>query len=103
MPREPVTFNYDAPMIARLEPARLPLQGAGAKSFVTICGANFGHRELVGDLKVSLQVDIATHCDTLQHTAPHCNTLQHTATHRNTPQHTVTHCNILGITNWSGI
>jgi len=27
---------------------------------------------------------IATHCNTLQHTAIHCNTLQHTATHCNT-------------------
>ena len=27
--------------------------------------------------------------------ATHCNTLQHTATHRNTPQHTATHCNTL--------
>ena len=25
--------------------------------------------------------DIATHCNTLQHTATHCNTLQHTATY----------------------
>ena len=31
---------------------------------------------------------IATHCNTLQHTATHCNTLQHTATHCNTLQHT---------------
>ena len=28
--------------------------------------------------------NIATHCNTLQHTATHCNTLQHTATHCNT-------------------
>jgi len=35
----------------------------------------------------------ATHCNTLQHTAPHCTTLQHTATRSNTQQHTATHCN----------
>jgi len=34
---------------------------------------------------------MATHCNTLQHTATHCNTLQHTATHCNTLQHTATH------------
>jgi len=36
--------------------------------------------------------------NTLQHTATHCNTLQHTATHRNKLQHTATHrktCNTL--------
>jgi len=38
---------------------------------------------------------IATHCNTLQHTASHCITLQHTATHCNTLQHTATHCNTL--------
>ena len=38
---------------------------------------------------------IATHCNTLQHTATHCNTLQHTVTHCNTLQHTATHCNTL--------
>ena len=36
-------------------------------------------------------VTLATHCNTLQHTATHCNTLQHTATHCNTLQHTATH------------
>jgi len=35
--------------------------------------------------------DIATHCNTLQHTATHCNTLQHTATHCNTLQHCMQH------------
>ena len=38
-------------------------------------------------------VDVATHCNTLQHTATHCNKLQHTATHCNTLQHTATRCN----------
>ena len=40
---------------------------------------------------------LATHCNTLQHTATHCNTLQHTATHCNTLQHnaTHTHCSTL--------
>ena len=31
---------------------------------------------------------IATHCNTLQHTASQCNTLQHTASHCTTLQHT---------------
>jgi len=35
----------------------------------------------------------ATQCNTVQHTAAHYNTLQHTATHCNTLQHTATHCN----------
>jgi len=39
--------------------------------------------------------NIATHCNTLQHTATHCNTLQRTATHCNTLQRTATHCNTL--------
>ena len=34
--------------------------------------------------------NVATHCNTLQHTAAHCNTLQHTASHCNTLQHTAT-------------
>ena len=42
---------------------------------------------------------VATHCNTLQHTATHCNTLQHTATHCMTTlvqTHCCsTHCNIL--------
>jgi len=38
---------------------------------------------------------LATHCNTLQHTATHCTTLQHIATHCNTLEHTATHCNIL--------
>jgi len=46
---------------------------------------------------------MATHCNTLQHTATYtthfcilsCSTLQHTATHYNTLQHTATHCNTL--------
>jgi len=38
-----------------------------------------------------LRFAIATHCNTLQHTATHCNTLQHTATHCNTLQHTEKH------------
>ena len=42
-----------------------------------------------------IQVDSATHCNTLQHTAAHCSTLQHTTTHCNTLQHTATHCNTL--------
>jgi len=42
-----------------------------------------------------LHKTLATHCNTLQHTATHCNTLQHTATHCNTLQHTATHCNTL--------
>ena len=33
-----------------------------------------------------LNSQLATHCNTLQHTATHCNTLQHTATHCNTLQ-----------------
>jgi len=37
----------------------------------------------------------ATHCNTLQHTAPHCITLHRTATHCNTLQHSATHCNTL--------
>jgi len=37
----------------------------------------------------------ATHCTTLQHTAPHYTKLPHTATHCNTLQHTATHCNTL--------
>ena len=40
----------------------------------------------------------ATHCNTLQHTATHCNTLQHSATHCNTLQHSATHCNTLQYT-----
>ena len=40
----------------------------------------------------NLELWIATHCNTLQHTATHCNALQHTATHCNTLQHTATHC-----------
>jgi len=36
---------------------------------------------------------LATHCNTLQHTATHCNTLQHTVTYCNTLPHIVTHCN----------
>ena len=41
--------------------------------------------------------DIATHCNTLQHTATHSTgaCLQHTAAHCNTLQHTATHCNTL--------
>ena len=35
---------------------------------------------------------VATHYNTLQHTAAHCSTLQHTATHCNTLQHTTTRC-----------
>jgi len=43
-----------------------------------------------------LRVRLATHCNTLQHTATHCESvLQHTATHCNTLQHTATHCNTL--------
>jgi len=48
---------------------------------------------------------IATHCNTLQHTATYCNkqhlgdmcitVLQHTTTHYNILQHTATYCNIL--------
>jgi len=34
-------------------------------------------------------VDVATHCNTLQHTATHYNTLQHTAVHTDT--HTLQH------------
>jgi len=48
------------------------------------------------------ELNIATHCSTLQHTATHCNTLQHTAIHCSTLQHicnalqhTATHCNTL--------
>ena len=37
----------------------------------------------------------ATYCNTLQHTATHYNTLQHSATPCNTLQHTATHCNTL--------
>jgi len=35
--------------------------------------------------------DIATHCNTLPHTATHCNTLQHTAERCSTLQHTTTY------------
>ena len=72
--------------------------------------------------RVYISSPIATHCNTLQHTATHCNTLQHrmhdmircvwhwraaatylhncntlqhTATHCNALQHTATHCNTL--------
>ena len=38
---------------------------------------------------------LASHCNTLQHTATYCNTLQHTATHYNTLQHSATHYNTL--------
>ena len=37
-----------------------------------------------------MSITIATHCNTLQHTATHCKTLQHTATHCNTLHHTAT-------------
>ena len=40
------------------------------------------------------RVCVATHCNTLQHTATHCK-LQHTAKHCNALQHTATHCNTL--------
>jgi len=36
---------------------------------------------------------IATHCNTLNHTATHCNTLHHTAPHCTTLQHTATQVN----------
>ena len=50
-----------------------------------------GHIATHGD---SLQhTATATHCHTLQQTATHCHTLRHTATHCNTLQHTATHCN----------
>jgi len=42
-----------------------------------------------------LKVGIATHCNTLQHTAAHCITLQHTAAHCSTLQHTAAHCRTL--------
>jgi len=42
--------------------------------------------------------DVATHCNTLQHTATHCDTMQRTATHCNALQHTATHCNTLECT-----
>ena len=38
---------------------------------------------------------IATHCNTLQHTATQCNTMQHTAQHCNPLQHTAANCNTL--------
>ena len=41
------------------------------------------------DLELRLDNTLATHCNTLQHTATHCNTLQHTATH------SITHCSML--------
>jgi len=74
---------------------REALENASMSHFITRC-----------------EVVMATHCNTLQHTATHCNTLQHTvfitrcevdmrhgdtlqhtATHCNTLQHTATHCN----------
>ena len=38
---------------------------------------------------------LATHCNTLQHSATHCTTLQHTFQHCSTMQHTAWHCNTL--------
>jgi len=42
-------------------------------------------------------VHVATHCNTLQHTAAQCNTLQHIATHCNTLQHTATHLVVVSL------
>ena len=44
---------------------------------------------------ISIMSEIATHCNTLQHTATHRNTLHHTASHCNTLQHTAQIENLL--------
>jgi len=64
------------------------------------------HRSCTAHLQSSSCTEVlATHCNTLQHTAIHCNTLQYTATHathqmnpahlQKSPQHTATHLNTL--------
>jgi len=45
------------------------------------------HNQHVDLFRIEKCIPLATHCNTLQHTATHCNTLQHTATHCNTLQH----------------
>jgi len=61
--------------------------------------------EIEGSFAKIWRIPIATHCNTLQHTATHCNTLHHIATHcnklhntygaSNTLQHITTLCNTL--------
>jgi len=70
-----------------------PLQNGLTVLSTTMCGAT---RKLSRSTPlVSFPSCLATHCNTLQHTATYCNILlklQHTATYCNALQHTATHC-----------
>jgi len=55
------------------------------------CNTPHHTHDLAVDVGVAARQRIATHCNTLQHTATYCNTLQHTTTHCNTLQHTTSY------------
>jgi len=67
------------------------------RTHMHVCGGACARMRYIATQCNTLQhtVHTATHCNTLQHTAPYCNTLHHTATHCNKLQHSATLCNTL--------